>query len=66
MGEFHMRGLCYDEIADNEGKEAAQALWEKNGGRGKYVPGMVATPSLTIMDGGITVGHVEPCRRGGA
>lgn len=63
MGEFHMHAVCYDQIAAREGEAAAQALWEKNGGTGKYVNGMIAKPALMIVDGLVVNGHTEPTRR---
>lgn len=48
MGEFHMQPLCYDEIAKHQGEDIAQEMWQKNGGAGRYVPGMVAVKGITV------------------
>lgn len=63
MGDFYMAPVCYDEIAERDGKEAAQELWEKNGGTGKFVNGMIARCHLEITDGLVIHGQFEPKRR---
>lgn len=60
MGELHIRAKCYDDVARIAGDHTAQLLWEANGGTGKYVPGMVACPSFSVIDGMVIHGHIEP------
>lgn len=55
MGEFHMAALCYDDVVKRHGKDAAQEMWERNGGTGKFVPGMVAEPGLGITESGTII-----------
>lgn len=63
MSEFFMPAQCYDQIAASQGEPAAQALWEKNGGTGKFVNGMVAIPFSEDINGLVIHGHTEPHRR---
>lgn len=60
MGDFYIKALAYSDIAKAKGEEAAQAMWETNGGTGRYVPGMTAMGALGIDDGLVIHGKTEP------
>ena len=61
-GDFYARPLAYDDIARLQGEDAAQSLWLKNGGTGKYVPGMTAVAAWQDINGSVNVGKAEPHR----